>query len=248
MLHMMKKYSWILISLGIPEKWAEIYLCLLEKWDQSIAELCINTDSHRMEIYRQIPLLIESWLIVERLKWKRKLYSATSPQVIRDLYSEKQEQNESHIEKLMEQYSYRDRKPRVIYQEWKKWISYIFADIVNNLSHGDVFYRISSEKDTNIANSYLPKDYRKKRDAKQLERYVITSESGAKEKRPRLEREMLIIPKELDDFEDNISLTLYSNKIAYIDFTTKTSIIIEQKELADFHKKMFRIMYMSLRK
>ncbi len=244
----MKKYSSLLVSLGIPERSAEVYFCLLEQGDQSIAELCLSTDSHRMEIYRQLPLLIESWLVLERLKWKRKFYSAASPQVIRDLYNEKQEDNESHIEKLMEQYSYRDKKPRVIYQEWKKWISYVFADIVNSLSKWDVFYRISSERDTSIANSYLPKDYRKKRDKKQLERYVITSESGAKKKAPRLERELITIPKDLDEFEDNISLTLYGNKIAYIDFTTNTSIIIEQKELADFHKKMFRIMYMSLRK
>ena len=244
----MKKYGWILVSLGIPEKATELYLCLLEQWDQNIADLSINIDSHRMEVYRQIPILIESWLVLERLKWKRKLYSAASPQIIRDLYNERQESNETHIEKLMEQYSYRDKKPRVIYQEWKKWISYVFADIVNSLQKWDVFYRISSERDVEIANSYLPKDYRKKRDAKQLERYVITSESGAKKKAPRLERELVTIPNSLDEFEDNISLTLYGNKIAYIDFSTDTSIVIEQKELADFHKKMVRIMYMSLRK
>lgn len=74
------------------------------------------------------------------------------------------------------------------------------------------------------------------------------SERGAKTKIPRLERELVTIPPELDEFDDNISLTLYGNKIAYIDFNTETSIIIEHPALADFHKKMFRIMYMSLRK
>jgi len=73
------------------------------------------------------------------------------------------------------------------------------------------------------------------------------SEAGAQQKTPRLEREVMTIPKDFDDFEDNISLTLYGNKIAYIDFTTQSSIIIEHQALADFHKKMFRIMYMSLR-
>jgi hypothetical protein len=74
------------------------------------------------------------------------------------------------------------------------------------------------------------------------------SESWAAQKNPRLERELITIPAELDDFEDNISLTIYGNKIAYIDFSSETSIIIEHEALVDFHKKMFRIMYMSLRK
>jgi len=73
------------------------------------------------------------------------------------------------------------------------------------------------------------------------------SDSGAKQKLPRLERELITIPPEFDDFADNVSLTLYGNKIAYIDFTTETSIIIEHKALADFHQKMFRMLYVSLR-
>ena len=89
-----------------------------------------------------------------------------------------------------------------------------------------------------LANHSLPKNYREKRDKKQLERYVIMSELGASQ----------TIPKEFDDFADNISLTLYGNKIAYIDFTTESSIIIEHQALCDFHKKMFRMLYVSLRK
>jgi hypothetical protein len=125
---------------------------------------------------------------------------------------------------------------------------YVFSDIVNSLKAGDVFYRVSSERDVDLANKYLPKDYREMRDKKQLERYVIMSESGATQKTPRLERELITIPPELDEFEDNISLTIYGNKIAYIDFNSESSIIIEHSALVDFHKKMFRIMYMSLRK
>lgn len=182
------------------------------------------------------------------MRGKRKNYQAANPYKIQEIQQEKQEETQQHIEQLVKTYSQRDKKPHVIYQEGKKALMYVFSDIVNSLEHGEVFYRVSSEKDVSKANTYLPKDYREKRDKKQLERYVIMSETGAKTKSPRLERELITIPPELDDFEDNVSLTLYGDKIAYIDFTTETSIIIEHKALVDFHKKMFRIMYMSLRK
>jgi hypothetical protein len=54
---------------------------------------------------------------------------------------------------------------------------YVFSDIINSLEAGDVFYRVSSERDVDLANKYLPKNYREIRDKKQLERYVIMSES-----------------------------------------------------------------------
>lgn len=244
----MDKYIGILESIWVSENGAKLYLELLEHGESSIAKLTKLSSLYRMEIYRQLPFMLETWLILEVIRGKRKNYIAANPYKIQDMYQEKQEQNEIHIEKLVQQYSYLDKKPRVIYQEWKKALSFVFSDIVNSLSKWDVFYRISSERDVSKANTYLPKDYRKKRDAKQLERYVIMSESWSQSKSPRLERELITIPPELDEFEDNISLTIYGNKIAYIDFETETSIIIEQAALVDFHKKIFRMLYMSLRK
>lgn len=243
----MERYLWILEALWIHEHGAKIYLTLLERGEKNIADLSKLTSLYRVEIYRQLPFLLDSWLIVETLKWKRKTYLASSPYKIKELHDQKKENMNQNIDSLILNFAHQDKKPHVIYQEGKKALIYVFSDIVHSLWHGDVFYRISSEKDVSKANTYLPKNYRDIRDKKQLERYVIMSEAWAKSKSPRLERELLTIPPELDDFEDNVSLTIYGDKIAYIDFSSETSIIIEHKALVDFHKKMFRIMYMSLR-
>jgi len=243
----MDKYIGILKAIWVGEHGAKIYLLLLEQGEKSIADITKLLDMHRVEIYRQLPYLLESGLVLEVNRGKRKNYIAAHPHTIQDIHSAQNAEQESNIEKLVEQFSTQDNKPRVIYREWKKWVAAVFSDIVHTLEAWEVFYRVSSEKDVAIASSYLPKDYRSKRDAKQLERYVIMSDSGAKQKLPRLERELITIPPEFDDFADNVSLTLYGNKIAYIDFTTETSIIIEHKALADFHQKMFRMLYVSLR-
>jgi len=244
----MEKYIGILRAIWVHEHGAKIYLSLLERGEKSIAELTKTTSLYRVEIYRQLPFLIETGLVIETIKWKRKRYIAATPYKIQEMYTQQQSDVEQHVENLVQNFAHKDKKPKVIYQEWKKALMYVFSDIVNSLDTWDVFYRISSEKDVSLANTYLPKNYRELRDKKQLERYVIMSESGASKKSPRLERELVTIPAELDDFEDNVSLTIYGDKIAYIDFSTETSIIIENKPLVDFHKKMFRIMYMSLRK
>jgi len=68
--------------------------------------------------------------------------------------------------------------------------------------------------DTDFINkNYLPKDYREKRDKKDLERYVIMSSKSSKSKKNRLERELKVIPENIDEFQDDILMTIYANKV-----------------------------------
>jgi len=55
------------------------------------------------------------------------------------------------------------------------------------------------------------------------------------------------IPKLYDLFEDNISKIIYANKVAIIDYESETSFIIENKKLADFEKKIFKLLFKYLR-
>jgi hypothetical protein len=73
------------------------------------------------------------------------------------------------------------------------------------------------------------------------------SSNAAKIKRPRLEREIKIIPENSVEFKDNVLMSIYANKIAFIDFNTETSIIIENKDIADFQKKIFKLLYKNLK-
>jgi hypothetical protein len=73
------------------------------------------------------------------------------------------------------------------------------------------------------------------------------SSHAASIKKPRLERELRIIPKNIDDFQDNIFMTIYANKVAFVDFNTETSILIENKDIADFQKKLFKLLFKSLK-
>ena len=244
----MKKYINLLKNIWFSEKDSLIYLSLLDNWWSSIADISNNTNLHRIEIYRLLPNLLESGFILESLKWKRKYYSPVNPSKIEEIYLENLERNKHSISELQDKFLSIDKKPKVTYLNWKKGITYIFSDIVNTLKKWDTFYRITSETDTKKVNSYLPKNYRELRDKKELERYVIMSEKAAKIKNARLERDLAIIPEKYDEFRDDVFMSIYWNKVAYIDFTTKASIIIENKQIAKFQEKAFKLMFKSLRR
>lgn len=244
----MKKYIPILESIWLPKNSAIIYLSLLENWKSTITDITNNTSLHRVQIYRLLPFLLEFWFVLLWRKWKKKYYYPASPSIINDAYKEMQERNKWSIEKLQDVYNNIDKKPIVTYDEWKKWITHVFNDIIDSTKKWGTFYRITSETDVEKINKeYLPKDYRERRDKKDLERYVIMSSNAAKIKKPRLEREIKVIPENSVEFKDNVFMTIYANKIAFIDFNTETSIIIENKDIADFQKKVFKLLYKSLK-
>lgn len=244
----MEKFIPFLESIWLSKNSAKIYLTLLEYWKMSITELANKSLLHRVQIYRIMPELEELWLVLVSQKWKKKHFLPASPSKINDIYNEIQERNKWNIWFLLEKYSALDKKPNVVYMQWKKWITNIFNDIVNTSKKWDVFYRITSEIDTEKINQeYLPKNYRENRDKKELERYVIMSNKSAKIKKPKLEREIKIIPENIDDFDDNILMTIYANKVWFIDFNTETSILIESKEITEFQKKIFKLLYKSLK-
>jgi len=243
----MNNFIHLLNGIWLNEKWATIYLSLLEHGLSTISEIQENTNLHRVEIYRLLPFMIEEWFIIVSIKWKRKQYLPASPMKIEEKYKEIQENNKWAINILLDKYSHLTKKPNIVYSEWKKWITNVFNDIIDSQNKWDVFYRITSEIDTEKINKeYLPKNYREKRDKKELERYVIMSSKAAKNKKNRLERDLVVIPEKIDEFDDNIFMSIYANKVAYIDFNTEISIIIENKQIADFQEKLFKLIYKSL--
>lgn len=244
----MKNFIPLLEWIWLQKNSAIIYLSLLESWKSTITDLSNNTLLHRVQLYRLLPFLIEEWFVFVSKVWKKKYYSPASPSKINEIYKEMEERNKWSINAMLEIYSKIDKKPNVIYTQGKKWITNIFNDIIDSQNKWDVFYRITSETNVEEINEkYLPKNYREKRDKKELERYVIMSSKSAKSKKTRLERELKIIPENIDEFQDNVLMTIYANKVAFIDFNNETSILIENKDIADFQKKIFKLLFKSLK-
>ena len=88
--------------------------------------------------------------------------------------------------------------------------------------------------------------YRQIRDRKRLERYVISNVERIKEKSKQLTRSEKAIPPEFDLFEYDITEVIYGDKIAYVDYNTETAFIIESPTIAEFQRKIFKLLYSKL--
>jgi len=63
----------------------------------------------------------------------------------------------------------------------------------------------------------------------------------------KLTKDVVIIPKDYDIFEDNITKIIYANKVAIIDYNTQECFIIESSIFANFERKIFKLLFKFLR-
>ncbi len=236
----------VLHKIGLTKKEAALYTALLEQGTLSITDLSKFTHINRPAIYEQLPKLIERGIVSKVQKQKRVLFQAESPERLLQLYKNEQKETEESVERLVSTYKKAtDTQPMIKYFSGKNGIKFVFDDIAFSLPKGSTFYRYTArtgEDTKEFSNTY----YSQTRDNKHLERLVITSEKKAATKVKKLDRFVKAIPKEFDLFEDNISLVIYGNKTAYIDYNSNTAFIVESEKIAHFQEKLFRLLYKKL--
>lgn len=238
--------SGLLRQLGLSKHGAAIYLVLLEHGESNIAGIARNAQVLRPLVYRALPPLIEHGLIGKVPRGKRTYYTALSPHRLEELWEETGKTFREALPKLAEFYATKEERPNVVVLKGRSGIIAVYEDILSTLPRGGIFYRYSSSKEARREGLYVPKNYRARRDAKRLERYVITSKGSAARKSPRLERAIKTIPPSSDLFAYNITELIYGPKIAFVDYNTETAVIVENPIIAKFQERLFKLLYQRL--
>ena len=236
----------LLSQLGLSEKESIIYLSLLSSGQETISGIAKNTNLHRPIIYKTLPILQNKGLVTTTIKGERKYFVAEPPEKLHGLLQETERTVQNLIPELQAIYTSVEKRPTVKFLEGKKGITFVFEDILQTLKKGDVFYRYSSSQSLTHSEKLLPKNYQERRDEKQLERFVITSDTIAKETKPQLERAVKTVPKQFGLFDYNITQLIYGNKIAFNDYGSESALIIENKAMADFQRQLFKTLFAKL--
>jgi hypothetical protein len=153
------------------------------------------------------------------------------------------------IEKLPElelMYEMKDKKPDIKFFKEKQGIRKIFMDVVNTLNRNDTYYRYTASEDLKKIDKYIPQEFRTIRDRKNLQAVIITSKSAEEQKWVHPNRVVKSIPDEFDLFDQGVTMFIYGDKISIIDYASEIGIIIENKKIADFQRKLFKFIYQKL--
>jgi len=200
---------------------------------------------HRPAAYTAMNDLFKRNFALLKKFGKRNYYEVTDPRLISEAFAKEAEKATSKISKIaIKKEKHFDEQVRFL--EGPEGIREAFDDVIEHTPRGETFFRYTSEKDLAKVNTYLSRDYRTRRDAKKLERMVISNPVSGKQKRSRLERFIKFIPPERNVFDQNIIQIVYGDRLLFIDLNSEKVIIIENKELADFQKVIFKQLYRAL--
>lgn len=236
----------LITNAGLPKHEAEVYASLVENGQQSITDLFRSTQIHRPTLYQLLPRLERRGLVSKVKVRNRFQYVAESPRKLLGDFEARITLERAGLAELAERFERRDtERPVVKYLDGERSLEFVFNDVIHTLPVGGEFYRYSSRLETN-SEQFAHSRYAKERDQRRIERLVITSEAKAKRKVPKLERSVRAVPPEFDLFEDNVSLLIYGNKTAYIDYGSNTSFIIESEKIARFQQKLFKLLWKRL--
>jgi sugar-specific transcriptional regulator TrmB len=233
----------ILTKIGLSKKESAIYLALLEHGPALISQIEKQTGLHRPAIYKALSALLSRGFVAIAPKGKQRRYVAEPPDRLRSSMSDLVSAFENLLPELEATHQAKKKKPIIKFLEGKDGITFVLNDIVTSLKRNEVFYRYSSPKDSKKNEKYLPRDYRKIRDEKGLQRFVITTEGSMVGKKPRLERSVKFVPASSGLFDYDITEIIYGNKIAFIDYNTEMAFVVENPVIAEFQRKIFKLLY-----
>ena len=172
-----------LVSLGLTDEEIKVYEVLLKYPLLSPTEITTKTLLHRPSVYKALEQLLEKDLIKIVILGKRNKYSPNPPKRLKDLSSLYQSEIDEEIIRLEDLYVKNPNIPKVSIRQGKQAIRALYEELVMELKKGEVYYRYHSIDTENwTSGKYVTLRARQVRDAKELERYVITNEANKKRK------------------------------------------------------------------
>jgi predicted transcriptional regulator len=232
--------------LGYPKHTDEVYVAIVNSGStMSVTQVAKTTTLSRVTVYRSLESLLKDKIIQSVQVGKRLQYKVGSAEVLEQVVQRNEQVSVGVVSKFTQKY--KTKLPSSIrILTGPDGVREAFDDAIKRTTKGETFFRYTSELDLEKVNSYLSKNYRLNRDKKKLERMVISNTQSGKQKRSRLERFIKYIPDEIDQFNQNIIQLIYGDYVSIIDLSTEEVTIIENKQLADFQRVIFKLLYKRL--
>ena len=246
-------------KIGFTEKEAKIYMHLIRLGPQPVSTLAEKAEINRTTTYDIITTLTKKGLISSIKKGSVTYFKALDPKNLLNYlerekieHTKKLEKQQKEIETLLPALisleNPESTKPKVSFYEGEKGLRQAYEDTLTS-SETILAYANVEEMHKGLPN-FFPEYYQRRAKEKKIHIQAVFPDnkiSLERHKKDKSEnRESLLIPAKLYDFSPEINV--YDDKVLYASWREKMAIIIKSKEIADFHKKMFKLCWAQAKK
>ncbi|MBP9770728.1 hypothetical protein KBC97_01045 [Candidatus Gracilibacteria bacterium] len=246
-------------KIGFTEKEAKVYMQLIRLGAQPVSTIATKAEINRTTTYDIIESLIKKGLISSIKKDGITYFKALDPKnLLNYLEREKVEQTKK-IEKQQKEISAllpalislenpESTKPKVSFYEGEKGLRQAYEDTLTS-SETILAYANVETMHEGLPN-FFPEYYNRRGVENKIHIKAICPDnkiSIERHKKDKKEnRESILIPQKEYDFSPEINI--YDDKVLIASWREKMAIIIKSKEIADFHKKMYKLCWAQAKK
>jgi sugar-specific transcriptional regulator TrmB len=241
-----RRKNGVLQELGLSSGSDQIYELLTEHGPQSITDIARSTEQFRPDTYTHIQELTEKGLVKTITHGKRKLYEASSPDLIFSLLKKKEDAVTDHITRLLRVFDRQQDGASIDTFIGKKGIMSLYEIMIKDAKRGAHLLRIESPNNHRIIKEYYPKIYWKRvtyRQGGDMERYVITNEKAITNRVRRINRSQRSVPEKHLPFNFEITTIIVEDKIGFIDHQTEKAFLIRNDRFAEYMSSIFWMLY-----
>ncbi|MDP3784519.1 MAG: helix-turn-helix domain-containing protein [bacterium] len=232
-----------LISLGLSENEAKIYLALLELGKGTVSEITRKANLNRTTGYDVLDGLVAKGLASVSGKEPKQEYIAESPDKIEILLNSELTETQKHLKEIkdiipeLKSLHNVAGRPKVRFYEGKQGLIEVYENTLT--SHEPIRAYATVDDMHKALPNYFPEYYKRRAGKGIAIRAIIPATEIGKERADKDKEEMretALIPPDKYYFSPEINI--YDNKVMIASWREKLGIIIESAEIADAMKKI----------
>jgi sugar-specific transcriptional regulator TrmB len=245
-------YEKELVSLGLSEKEAKVYLAALDLGPETVQKIAQKAGVNRPTAYVQIESLKEKGLMSQFEKGKKTFYVAESPERLSSLLNAfekelefKRAETSRILPALLDVFAGAGERPKVRFLEGVEGLKTIQQEFLKSkekkiygFTNLDELFKLIPDQDT----------YSKKRASSGIESFMIyTKKDGPVENASDVKRLRTAKFMSLEKMPIRADLSIFDNKIILANYKSKpVGIIIENEGMAETLKAMFKFIWDSI--
>lgn len=240
-----------LMSAGLKEKEAKVYVALLELGEATIAQITQKAKIKRSTVYEMLDLLKEKGLISQSQRKKRPIFVAENPERMIESFEQKKKQLESAMPELLAVMNLLDKKPKIRYFEGLAGVKEVFEDTLRHPKEEILTW--FPYPYINLGEEYFWDHYLPERVVKKIwARAIVPDTKVNREFAERMRKDAITNTRFVKDpiFSGfDLEIKIYGkNKLGIISYGEDLGIIIESPKIFTGIKAIFETMWNSLPK
>ncbi|MCF7846806.1 MAG: hypothetical protein K9M51_01985 [Candidatus Gracilibacteria bacterium] len=247
----------ILRQIGLSPKEIRVYLSCLKWGSQPASVIAKHTELSRPTVYDVFKSLIKKGLASKTERGATTSFQVLAPEnLIRYLEREQQEhlrqleREKELVEQILPELKSLEqphvRRPRVKFFEGAAGVRAAYEDTLTSTEDIRAYANVQ-EMHRGLPN-FFP-DYYRRRTAAGIFIHTICPDNDVSLERKSHDheenREIRLIDR--DKFSFNPEVNVYDHKVMIASWREKMALLIESEEIADFHKKMFDLLWEKLK-